>query len=143
MNSKALFDKLGVEFKRLPGQIDARSSEIFRQQFDSLFSSPEAKLAKGVLYVWATALPMPRLQDKSDILYIGKTDHSLTSRHRRYAKDESSGFNWQRYQYIIPNFGPISVFFVIHPNPKNVERRALDLYFEEHLENPPLNRKYG
>jgi hypothetical protein len=79
------------------------------------------------------------------VIYIGKTINSMRDRHYGWAKIESEGNNWLRYNFIITNFGPIT--FMVTPcttfasNPAFAEIELFKGYFESHLEAPPLNRQ--
>jgi len=131
-------------FKQLEGQINAQSKSEFERQFRELFSTPTAKSAANCVYVWYTQKPIHRLKDLSNIIYIGKTSQSLHARHARYAATEAKGFNFSRYHHIISNFGPIKVYYCKcdkPDKPEDRERELLKMYFQNHLEIPPLNRK--
>jgi hypothetical protein len=145
MDAKTLIQKLNVPFANLPGKLDATSSEQFCAQFKELFSSSAARNARSVVYIWSTTVPIPRLRSQSNVVYIGKTLNTLFERHHKYASVEANGkelCNWQRYEHIIQNHGPITISYAVHANPANAEKDLLKLYFDEHLELPPLNRKY-
>jgi hypothetical protein len=62
----------------------------------------------------------------------------------RWAKTEGSDYNWSRYQYIIKEYGPITLGYakynILAATPKEAEKQLLEMYFAEHLEYPPLNR---
>jgi len=128
-------------FKQLEGQINAQSNSDFERQFRELFSTPTAKSAANCVYVWYTQKPIHRLKDLSNIIYIGKTSQSLHARHARYAAVEANDSNFARYHHIISNFGPIKVYYCECDKPKDRERELLEMYFQNHLEIPPLNRK--
>ncbi len=143
MNHDELLSKLKEDKKVLPGVLEGNSRETFRRSFESVFSCDEARNAKGVVYVWATVNPIPRLKSRSNVVYIGKTVTSLFHRHHKYASLESEGendYNWRRYEHIFKNYGPISVYYSVQENPRDAERKLIEQYFECHLEVPPLNR---
>lgn len=135
-----LFGKLGLHYTQLDGEIDAKTSNDFKQQFRKMFSSDEARSPKGVVYIWSTRSYIPRLKGKSNVVYIGKTRSSLFERHHRYAKVEGEGLNWERYRYIIEEFGPIRVGFAVCEKPDEKEKDLIRCYLMDHLELPPLNR---
>jgi len=131
-------------FRKLPGNLDSRDRVGFEDQFRNLFSSEEARQAKGVVYAWVTQKPILRLRGGSNIVYIGRTKQTLSDRHRKYAKKEASPpYNWPRYDFIIPQFGPITVMYAdaasIAKTPEGAEEELLRQYFAEHLEYPPFN----
>ena len=140
MNAQALFNKFELQYSQLPGQLEGNSSEEFSQKWNAFFSQVEAENALGVIYIWTVDVPIPRLNGKSDILYIGKTIQSLGRRNIKYSQQESTGLNWKRYEYIFHNISPIKVLFAKVSNPKNIETEFLKSYSDEHLELPPFNR---
>jgi hypothetical protein len=141
MNYDELVSTLGVQVKVLEEVLDAKNQDDFKRQFQRIFSCPQARDERGVVYVWATMKPIPRLKSKSNIVYIGQTSNTLFTRHHRYASLEASGDHWRVYKHIIDNYGPISVRYAIHPSPEIAERDLLKRYLYEHLEMPPLNRR--
>ena len=114
-------------------------SELKILLFRKIFSSPEAKASRGVVYVWSTESGIPRMKGNSNVVYIGKTKASLYERHHRYAEIEGKDLNWEKYKYIIETFGPIRVRFAVHEKPREAEKDCLKWYLKEHLELPPLN----
>ena len=135
-------------FRKLAGNLNSRDRAEFENQFRDLFSSSEARHAKGVVYAWVTQKPIPRLRGESNIVYIGRTEQTLSDRQRKYAKRENSDYNWARYEFIIPQFGAITVMYadaaaIAKTSEKEPEKAAeaalLNLYFKDHLEYPPLN----
>ncbi len=141
MNAIDILKKFSLSIKQLEGQINAQSSSEFERQFRELFSTPTAKSAANCVYVWYTQKPIHRLKDLSNIIYIGETIQSLHDRHAGYAAVEANDSNFARYHHIISNFGPIEVYYCECDKPKDRERELLKMYFENHLEIPPLNRK--
>ena len=139
MNHDELLTTLGVQVKVLPDVLNAKNQDDFEHQFKRIFTCPQARNERGVVYVWTTVKPIPRLKSESNIVYIGKTINTLFERHHRYASLEASGDNWRRYKHIIDNYGPISVRYAVHASPDKAERNLLSRYFDEHLELPPLN----
>jgi len=139
MTDIELFEKLGVQYQTLDGEINARTNKDFEIQFRKVFSSPLAKNLSSVVYIWSTSRGIPRMKGRSNIVYIGKTKTSLYERHYRYARLEASDFNWVRSEYIIENYGPIKVRFARTARPRDCEKDLLKWYFKEHLEYPPVN----
>jgi hypothetical protein len=139
------FNQMINKFTKIPGQIDAATPAEFENQFRELLDTKEARLNNGVVYLWLSERPVPRLMGECRVIYIGKTDKSIRDRHYKYAKKESEGNNWLRYNYIITNFG--SMTFMVAPcgefasNPKDAEVELLKSYFIAHLEAPPINRQ--
>lgn len=141
MNADNLVPPLERPANMIPLVLIATTSEEFIEQFRDLYRHPDAIAAVGVVYVWATERPIPRLRGESNIIYIGKTDQSLSQRHSQYATSEGTGDNWARYDHIIRKFGAIRVFYSVQPNPTDAERMLLRKYFDDHLDIPPLNRR--
>ncbi len=124
----------------LDGEVNANSSKDFIGQFQDLFGCQKAKQSQGVVYAWVTDAPIPRLRGKSNIIYIGKTIHSLYARHHRWAEVEGNEYNWPRYKQIIEEYGPIRVYFLPTSDPKAKESALLEKYYFDHCEYPPVNR---
>ena len=145
MDGIALLTKLTKAYRTLPGSLDSCSKEKFRDKFQTLFSSPEARQARCVVYVWVTQKPIPRLKEESNIVYIGQTKETLSKRQYGEAKTEVSDYNWKRWQFILSNYGCVTVMYVpaaeIGRMPEQAEKELLKRYFEEHLEYPPFNRQ--
>ena len=140
MNLDDLINKQGLSWEPLDGELNAKESQDFIRQFENMFSCPKARVTKKVVYVWVTQKCIPRLRGKSNIIYFGKTIQTLYDRHYKYASIEGDPYNWQRYEHIIRNFGPIKVYFAITSNPKDTESELLKKYYEDHCESPPVNR---
>lgn len=140
MNAAELFQKMSLQSQTLEGQLESEDREVFRREFKKLFGQPDARGGNGIVYVWHTALPVPRLRGTSNIVYIGQTIRNLGDRYLEYVRKETSGGNWQRYEHIVKNYGPIRVSYSICEDPKQTEATMLRKYFDEHLEFPPINR---
>ena len=112
-----------------------------------LLDTEPARQHRGIVYLWLTERPIPRLKGESRIIYIGKTKAKLRERHRRYADVEASDQNWPNYEYIIRQFGPITFRIAHHSKfaetPKEAEKQLFKKYGELHLETPPINRTAG
>lgn len=131
------------DYKLLHGEISACDTpEDFKIKFREIFKSDDAKKTSNVVYVWLCEKVIPRLQGRSNIIYIGKTSQSLYNRHARYASVEANEHNWSRYKYILNQFGPIRIQYKTYNNKelRTKEAELLNAYFNDHLEWPPLNR---
>lgn len=132
-----------ANLRDIPGEIAARSAEEFFAQFRELLDTAPARTLHRVFYFWLSQKPVPRTKGESRILYIGKTDGTMRSRHRRYAGTEASGDNWLRYAYMIETYGPMTFTCALCPasgnTPREVEKQTLASYFQAHLEYPPIN----
>ena len=131
--------KNDLKFIKLDGEINANTSEQFTEQFRALLNTKIGREHRRIVYKWCAQNPIPRMCGESPIIYIGKTINSMFDRHHKYAETESSGNNWLRYEYIIQNYGPITVECAKCDNPKGTEKRLLMEYFKSHLEFPPVN----
>ncbi len=127
--------KNDLKFIKLDGEINARTSEQFR----GLLNTKIGREHRSIVYKWCTQNPIPRMCGESPIIYIGKTINSMFDRHHKYAEVESSGNNWLRYEYIIQNYGPITVECAKCDSAKDTEKRLLMEYFKSHLKVPPVN----
>ncbi len=98
----------------------------------------ETRDVAGVVYVFKTDNPIPRLKGYSNILYIGETKYDVWSRY-----DAESDVNefWPVYSHALANYGPISVDVYVSSNHKSTERLFLTQYYQMHNELPPINRK--
>jgi len=67
------------------------------------------------------------------------TDGSIYGRLASENGLEGSGYNWERWYHIIQSFGPVSITYATHENPRQVESEAIRIYSQEHLEEPPFN----
>lgn len=127
-------------FEHLPGSIDELSVEAF----EAVYGSEDAAKAEGVLYVFLSQKPVPRLVGKSNILYIGQTKGSFKARRKKDAKlHATSKANSLKYGAIIKNYGPITVrvvdFKKYGETGQEAEGQFLWWYFQNHCEYPPLN----
>lgn len=139
MNCLDLLRILDKSVAELGSPIDASTREEFKRQFQDASSSPNARNLLGIVYVWSTRDPIPRMKGRSDVLYVGQTIQTFFDRHHRYAEVESSGYNWKRYEHAIKLYGSISFRCVVVGNPRDEEKKLLRAYAEEHLEYPPIN----
>ena len=136
MNCEFVYDKSTIE-----KSISASTKEEFVTQFRSLLEC--AKEPRGIAYIWKTQSSIPRLKGESPIIYIGKTVRSFYSRYRPEVVNEANNF-WDRYSYIICNYGNISIELYSTTEPNKTESRLLYQYHREFMELPPLNlRSYN
>jgi len=143
MSMKDSCEVLGKDFERLPGEITAGSPAEFVEQFKALLDTAPAREYRGIVYLWLSERPIPRVKGSSKILYIGKTDGCMSDRYRRYVDTVASGKNWDRYGYVIKKYGPITfaIKSIVAPQtPKKAEGQLLEEYFKAHLEYPPVNK---
>jgi len=141
MNSHDLFQRLGLPYEALDGQLSAQAREDFKRQYRDLFRQEKARNATRVIYIWSTQTPIPRVRGGSNVVYIGKTIGRLSARYLEWIGDQTSGDNWLRSRHIIRVYGPMIVCFAKHHDPKQAETMLLESYFEAHLDYPPINRK--
>ncbi len=139
MNAKQLLTRLGQTCYDLDGEMCGEDEQEFIDSFKNLSSCSQARDLRGIVYVWYTTKPIPRLKGESNVVYIGKTKSTFRERHHRYAAVEGSGYNWKRYSHIIKKFGDIRVACAKVENPRGSEIELLRQYKEEHLELPPIN----
>ena len=122
--------------------LDTRTSandvENFKLQFKEVLN--EARTSTGIVYVLKAERNIPRLKGESNIIYIGKTSRSLYDRYISNIWHEAKYF-WPRYNYIISNFGHISIEIYSTSAPELTESNFLYQYHHEHLELPPINLK--
>ncbi len=140
MDAQNLFEKFKLNPIKLGGELIATSAEDFEKQYRLFFSKNEAKIVQSVIYVSYIDKPIKRLKGESNILYIGQTIQGLAKRNLYYAKKESEGGNWQRYEFIFSQCLAIKILFAEVNDPKSLEKEFLKAYFTEHLEIPPMNR---
>ncbi len=139
IDSYNLYEEL-AQFEQLPGLIDKVSIESFQ----SVYGSIAASKAKGIVYVYMTEKPIPRLVGESRVLYIGKTDTSFKKRRSSDAKlHATSKANKLKYSAVLSRYGPISIlvadFKRYGDNSLQAEGQLLWWYFQNHCEYPPLN----
>jgi hypothetical protein len=139
MNEIEILGTYGKGMELLDGELNAASDKEFAEQFRSVCSCPTAKTLRGVVYIWFTEGPIPRLKGNSPIVYIGKTNMTIKDRHFPHADLEASDTNWRKYDYIIKQYGPIRIACKQVKNPREAERHFLLEYLMVHLELPPIN----
>tara|TARA_R110000868_G_scaffold95941_5_gene263831 strand:+ start:7717 stop:8178 length:462 start_codon:yes stop_codon:yes gene_type:complete len=127
-------------FKLLPGDIRDVSTEAFQ----AVYGSIEASEARGVLYVFLSTEPIPRVAGESRIIYIGQTKGSFKHRYYKHASlQASSKANRLKFEAIISRYGPITI--AVSPYERfgstllEAEGQLLWWYFQNHCEYPPVN----
>lgn len=120
----------------LNAKFSADEVEAFKLQFKAVLD--EASTSKGIVYVFTAQKNIPRLKGESNIIYIGQTSQSLYKRYISKVWHEAKYF-WPRYNYIISNFGHISIEIYETSAPKITESKFLYQYQCAHLELPPIN----
>ncbi|MGL6213234.1 hypothetical protein [Billgrantia desiderata] len=129
-----------ANFELLPGAIDEVSTEAFQ----AVYGSPEASRARGVVYVFLSARPIPRLIGESRVIYIGQTKGSFKNRYWQHSKlHASSKANKLKFEAIVRNYGSITIatssFEKIGSSLLEAEGQLLWWYFQNHCEYPPVN----
>ncbi len=108
-------------------------------EFKELFKSPEAKV-KSVVYFILSDKPIPRVKGESRILYIGQTVQSINKRYYRYSEHLASNSTGEFYEYIIKNFGGITMGYINSDNPRKTEKEYFKKYFKTYLDYPPKSK---
>lgn len=112
--------------------------DIFKIQLKEIMK--ESENIEGIIYIWRTITDIPRLRGKSEIIYIGRTKNSFYSRYISKIDNEIKYF-WDKYKYIVKEYGEITVDIYKTENPEQTENNFLYQYKQEFLELPPLNSK--
>lgn len=120
--------------------IKINSTSNLANQFKSVFGSEVAKKHKGIVYFFMTKKPIPRVKGESNILYIGKTENSLSQRYFQHSEKLATGQNGDFYKYIIDTYGEISFGVVRTSTPKELESHFFKEYFNTYLEYPPKSK---
>lgn len=113
----------------------------YSRRFESLLKSEPYKSTEKILYFFKTKKPIKRVRGESNIIYIGMSDKSFSSRYY-----PSKAFNLEMmffdifYKHAIELYGPISIEIVNVKDTKHAEWKALSDYYSTHLEYPPRNR---
>jgi hypothetical protein len=112
------------------------------REFRQVFGSQEAKNASNVLYVFVCEKEIPRVESKSNVIYIGKTKQNLSRRYLKYAETFCSPYNWAFYSHVIEHYGPVRIAYLSIDTTKSLkeaETELLNNYYELHREYPPKN----
>jgi len=121
--------------------ITASSFEEFKNQFSTLLKDEYYSKTESVVYIWKVEKPIPRLIGESNILYIGRTKNSFSSRYStKKAMEIELGYYESVYQHVIQTYGSISIEIRSVSDTKLAETIALHEYFNCHRELPPMNR---
>ncbi len=139
INSTSFYEAIRG-FELLPGAIENVSTKAFQ----AVYGSPEASRAKGVVYVFLSAQPIPRLIGESRIIYIGQTKASFKNRYLQYSNlHATSKANKLKFEAIIREYGPITIavcpFERFGSSLLEAEGQLLWWYFQNHCEYPPVN----
>lgn len=133
-------------FKAIPYEIEISGEEkcLVEADFNNIFHSEEAKIAKNVIYIWRTKNKIPRLEGESNIIYIGQTSKSLYTRHGKSKIKAESEANKQKYNHIVNKYGAITVSYIElkafdNSSLLKAEGQFLWWYFKNHSEYPPIN----
>ena len=124
------------------------SSNLQRHGLDRWFPFTEEVLSQiprstGV-YVLRTpnAKPFGRLRGYSDILYIGSSEASLKRRLRFYFHPGPTQRTSIRINRMLKTY-EAEVSWIQNEEPKTLETKLINTYFEEHDELPPFNAQSG
>lgn len=121
--------------------ITAKSAEEFREQLSQLFKQDEFSNLNNIVYLWKVENAIPRLIGESDILYIGRTKNTFSSRYRqKKAIDIELAYFESVYRHVISKYGQITIKIKVCSDTKVEEAVLLHAYFKKHSELPPMNR---
>ncbi|HEX20145.1 MAG TPA: hypothetical protein ENG78_04930 [Acidiferrobacteraceae bacterium] len=120
----------------LPISLSAKTKDEFNAQYREMLESSQD--IEKIVYVFRSELPIPRLKGESPVIYIGKANGSLFKRYRSLISKETETF-WDRYDYIMNNYGKILIDIYKTNNPAITENKFLYDYHKKYLEAPPLN----
>ncbi len=122
-------------------KLDATDRDEYSEQFESLLKSDPYKTTERIVYFFKVEKPISRVIGESNIIYIGRSDGSFSSRYY-----PSKAFNLEMaffdkfYKHAIKLYGPISIEITQVEKTKYFEWKAIADYYSRHLEYPPLNR---
>lgn len=139
INKDSLYS-LVDSFPRFPGEIKSLTCG----SFETVFGGLEAAVAKDIIYFYLTSLPVPRLNGKSRVLYIGQTKQSFKARYLQQATVLcSTQANTLKYKTVFDKYGPIEIAYCDYKRfgktIKEAEGQFLWWYFQNHSEYPPFN----
>ena len=82
----------------------------FESQLRELFKLENFSKVNGIVYKWKSERPIPRLNGKSNVLYIGRTKHSFASRYsqRKVMAIELTYFETV-YSHLIKRYRKLSI----------------------------------
>lgn len=134
---------------------EALNSEIFEinsEKIDSIdlatfkrvYGNESTSTEKGIVYIFRSDRPVPRLKWESDVLYIGQTSLTFKQRYLSSAKIfANSSANRLKFEHILRDYGAIRItlapFEFFGSSPAEAEGQLLWWYFQNHCEYPPLN----
>ena len=121
--------------------ITATSVEEFKEQLSLLFKQEEFASLNNIVYIWKVDNAIPRLIGESEILYIGRTKNTFSSRYRqKKAFDIELAYFESVYRHVISKYGQITIELKVCSDTKVEEASLLHAYFKKHCELPPMNR---
>jgi len=122
-------------------KISATTSDEFKEQFTTFLNQELCLSLTNIVYFWRVEKPITRVLGESNVLYIGQTSRSFNKRYSG-SKDFATEvrFFTSFYQHVMKIYGSISIEIIQSDNPKTAECEALNEYYRNHLERPPLNR---
>jgi len=121
----------------LDDKLTSKTPQEFEQDFRKLVCLGHNLCS--IVYTFNSSKAFPRLRGASRIIYIGKTIRTMPQRYTTTVKGAETKNYWKRYEYIINNYGPITIDLYPSDDPGQAENDFLFDYFEKHLEAPPLN----
>jgi len=127
-------------FRVLPERITSVDEATFKRVYGDKAASEEM----GILYIYRTEKPIPRLKGESDIVYIGQTKGTLKQRYFVHSgKLANSRANRLKFEHILSQYGPIRItvapFSKFGASLEKAEGQLLWWYFQNHCEYPPVN----
>lgn len=122
-------------------KITAQTQEDFEEQLKAIIASEDAKKI-SIVYIWKVEKQIPRVNGKSNVVYIGMSENSFADRYSTSNAKRDEAYNFRvLYKELIALYGPITIEIKQVDKPKEVEEQDLLDYYKEHLELPPLNRR--
>jgi len=122
-------------------KISATTIDEFKEQFSKFLNQEPSKNLTKIVYFWRVEKPISRVMGESNILYIGQTNSTFTKRYSgSKAYEIETLFFTNFYRHVINKYGSISIEIIQTDVPKVAECEALNEYYKNHLERPPLNR---
>ena len=121
--------------------INTSNADEFIQSLKEALSQEQYMTLKGIVYFWKVEKPIPRVFGASNVLYIGRTVNSLSSRYLSKQSLEIERRNFVRfYNKVFKEYGSLSFGVKQVGDPKFAEWEELSKYYNTHLDYPPLNR---
>ena len=121
--------------------ITAKSVEEFKEQLSLLFKQDEFANLNNIVYAWKVEKAIPRLMGESNILYIGRTKNTFSTRcKQKKAIDIELAYFDSVYRHVISKYGQITIELKICSDTRAEEAELLHAYFRKHSELPPMSR---